>query len=789
MLWGISLVMFYFNDAPIVWASDSLDSTTTAEEVSGFVKQVPTTDSSNDTETVQSTVMDSTKTIESANISEDEKSEIERRTFESLEPLDLLADDSVKADVVPNTPFASHNLSTIVNSSGVYTSGKKIDNNLVKKAAIIRYMGDDIKGDIQIFDANGQSVSWNKSDDIEIPENYRLLVNNMGIYKNKVLQIELISHGNVQLMGSKTTNDKGLYFLGNSKENGFSFTCHMFLQEQERAMSNVPVMIPISKILPANNSYLQLRANNLENVISIYNKNFSQFKVDYTDGLYSYYWKSIDYGINQNYNFAMLYSSMTEFDIGSGPALGAYRMLNVFGQGVTVPIQIPYNDATIEGQTTENSPTMKVNVLQRLTQQFQPGFYEDLTLTVDLGPYVVPLSDDQLKFTANYDSILTNMTRRYYVSDEGHQMLDISFSKESVQTFTEEFYDKIIKLTIETPIEPNQEFASTYQSETEQFDLPVSVHNNHDQVEASTSIAHVGMYLEGTTLAQTVKLFSSSSELSPQSLVKDVNSLLNYDEVEIVGFSNTDPMVFDKVGVTELGIVIRSTAVDYQKVLPIEITVETIPAKVTVRFINEQNQVMDDFTVELPGYEVFDTIDLTQELATTINKIESEGYLITQRPENESAYVLEKEENMIDYHFTGTVFFESFPKTIDFGSYAFDFKGVNVTAPILSDHLSIKDTRVGKNKWQLDATLVSPLSNEQGKVINQAIRFNNEGSVSVLSDQPVLIKNQLEGGNLRVDEDWGTQDNGLQLKIDSSNLPPALGNYKADICWTIATTY
>ncbi|GGD04589.1 hypothetical protein GCM10011573_37640 [Enterococcus wangshanyuanii] len=86
---------------------------------------------------------------------------------------------------------------------------------------------------------------------------------------------------------------------------------------------------------------------------------------------------------------------------------------------------------------------------------------------------------------------------------------------------------------------------------------------------------------------------------------------------------------------------------------------------VTVEFVNEANEVLSEYTVQLSGL-VGDTIDLTQtsQVTSQLTTIENAGYKIDARPENESS--LQIVENLvIQYKVSGTLNFVSAPKLMN----------------------------------------------------------------------------------------------------------------------------
>lgn len=221
------------------------------------------------------------------------------------------------------------------------------------------------------------------------------------------------------------------------------------------------------------------------------------------------------------------------------------------------------------------------------------------------------------------------------------------------------------------------------------------------------------------------------------------------------------------------------------------LTVVDADAVLTVEFINELDQVLPGYTLTLDGYQVGDEIDLTQKqvVVEQIANLENAGYEIVERPANEAAVKLDQTEVTVQYRIKGVLTLASAPDTLDFGSLTYNAQTQRVEDPEFDEDLVVADTRAGTtNGWTMTASLSSPLVNEDGNELINALRYVSQGQERILSqfDQPIYTNTSGSAGVFNISDMWGTesQTDGLKLQIDGRDNVFS-GRYTGVITWKV----
>lgn len=221
------------------------------------------------------------------------------------------------------------------------------------------------------------------------------------------------------------------------------------------------------------------------------------------------------------------------------------------------------------------------------------------------------------------------------------------------------------------------------------------------------------------------------------------------------------------------------------------LTVVDAEAVLTVEFVNELEQILPGYTLTLDGYQVGDEVDLTKEQAVIeqIANLEDAGYEIVERPANENAVKLDLTEVTVQYKIQGVLTLASAPDTLDFGTLTYNAQTQRVEEPQFDEDLIVADTRAGTTDgWTLSATLSSPLMNEDGKELVNALRYVWQGEERVLNQFDQLIYTNTTGsaGVFNVSDSWGStsQTDGLKLQLDGQDNI-FTGSYTGVITWKV----
>ncbi|OJG51482.1 hypothetical protein RV06_GL001623 [Enterococcus haemoperoxidus] len=214
---------------------------------------------------------------------------------------------------------------------------------------------------------------------------------------------------------------------------------------------------------------------------------------------------------------------------------------------------------------------------------------------------------------------------------------------------------------------------------------------------------------------------------------------------------------------------------------------------VQVQFVDEEGTPLSD-PVVLRG-DAGTTIDLTKEatIQVVISSLVGKHFELVKAPNNESAISIDKEEKTVQYQFKGTLFVDSFPKTLNFGDKYLTKSFIKGEQPKYDVPLIIGDTRKKKTSWTLTATLAKPLTSQDSpsEVLPRALYYKQNDTTKVAlkegESQPIEVGTMSGTGIYNVSENWDSNKQGLQLNVFSNEVIQK-GQYKAAILWQVSET-
>ncbi|MDA9471870.1 YapH protein [Enterococcus sp. 5H] len=217
---------------------------------------------------------------------------------------------------------------------------------------------------------------------------------------------------------------------------------------------------------------------------------------------------------------------------------------------------------------------------------------------------------------------------------------------------------------------------------------------------------------------------------------------------------------------------------------------EIIDSILTVEFVNELDQLLPGYTIMIDGL-IGDEIDLTKE-ETVVKQLEgllNAGYEISERPANETAVVLDTTEVTVRYKLQGVLSLASAPAALDFGSLTYNATTKRVEDPEIDQRLIVTDTRANPaNGWTLTASLSSPMRNNEGQELINALRYVYRGQEVILDGnaQTVYLNTDGSSGIFDISNSWGNQTgtDGVKLQIGSSDTVHT-GSYVGEITWKV----
>ncbi|ALS00011.1 hypothetical protein ATZ33_01020 [Enterococcus silesiacus] len=234
---------------------------------------------------------------------------------------------------------------------------------------------------------------------------------------------------------------------------------------------------------------------------------------------------------------------------------------------------------------------------------------------------------------------------------------------------------------------------------------------------------------------------------------------------------------------------ILTTAKEVSVEKEVTITITDISATLTVKFIGElTNELHVPITLE---GNTTDKVDLTidKSVQTVVSDLVAKGY--TKLPwdnadaENATPYTA----GTVIYKFQGNLALDSVPATLNFGKLTYDAKTKRVENPIFKEKLVVSDTRANPAQgWHLTATLTSPMTNNKGQELVNALRYVEQGQETILdaNAQVIYANNEGKDGKFAVSDSWGTAQgtDGIKLQMNSSDTVYT-GDYIGTITWKI----
>ncbi|MGL4694505.1 lectin-like domain-containing protein [Enterococcus larvae] len=302
----------------------------------------------------------------------------------------------------------------------------------------------------------------------------------------------------------------------------------------------------------------------------------------------------------------------------------------------------------------------------------------------------------------------------------------------------------------------------------------------------------VNFYYKRNQVSLTVRFVDEEDNnlRTPITQLKDVVSI-----VDLTGDTAITAVIDDLLG-DHYEVIARPDDEDRLEIPETNITVKyvfkqtDISSVLTVEFVNEVNQVLSGYTVIIDA-QIGDTINLLQQPNVTaqLANLETAGYEIAERPSNETAVAINAATVTVQYKIRGLLSLTSVPSALDFGSLTYNATAKRVENPYFDENLVVTDTRASaEDGWHLTATLSVPMKNQDGKILNNALRYVYNGDETILDSNavPVYLNTTGAAGVLNISDTWGDSagTDGVKLQIESSDIVYT-GDYVGVITWKV----
>lgn len=244
-----------------------------------------------------------------------------------------------------------------------------------------------------------------------------------------------------------------------------------------------------------------------------------------------------------------------------------------------VQVELPYPQ--IAGDVREDFPKISYQIYQDIPEQAKPNFYpKNYRMQVTFDDKAI----DMKKFTWKVKNISgTDVTNKFTFNVVGNQMV---ITVPDALMANPDFVDNTYIFSLESELRQGADvdLNSYYQSDG-YIHVPASVkYDTRDySSSANSGIAKTKLKGEptGTPIPQIVMVGSSSADLTPAKLVKDLKGILLGEEVEIVGFKA--PKQFNTVGSDNIIVVLKGkkTGLVGEVTVPITVKQYSMPLLVT----------------------------------------------------------------------------------------------------------------------------------------------------------------------------------------------------------------
>ncbi len=201
---------------------------------------------------------------------------------------------------------------------------------------------------------------------------------------------------------------------------------------------------------------------------------------------------------------------------------------------------------------------------------------------------------------------------------------------------------------------------------------------------------------------------------------------------------------------------------------------------VTVDYVNGDGETI------APSETISGTADETYE--TTAKSID--GYTLSSTPDNATGTYTE-DAITVTYVYSGNLFFNSTPATLDFGSHPLSATTEIYSAAVPSDEpLQVQNNGNLNSTWTLTAELgtVGFVGENTGKKLDATLYYQNGSTQTTLAPgvaATVHSQTTTSHAGVNISETWSS-DSGLLLKVPSGAAE--LDTYKGTISWQLNNT-
>lgn len=452
--------------------------------------------------------------------------------------------------------------------------------------------------------------------------------------------------------------------------------------------------------------------------------------------------------------------------------------------GVIMPI---FNRRAASVLPDNNSPSPKIEGIKE-----EKEFKSKYLVTQDVGSVTNGNYKLDVKYNTNHHKDMSVISIKDDQGNDLAKIADITYEEDglAIQLSKEEMSalrSRAFVIELEGALDKDYSKLPDYLV-GDYLEIPITAFTNYlsDPV-SGNALTWARPWAE--SVPQEIAQGTSTADVSALDFVKNLENKLTDDTPFVVGFE--EEKNFDVTGETSVNVVIESEISGIQNTIVVPVTVVESKTILNVEFINELDQLLPGYTIIIDNYQLGDLVDLTkeQQVIDQLNNLEQSGYEVVERPPNETSVALDSVEVTVQYKIQGTLRLASVPTAFDFGTLTYDATTQRVEDPKIDQPLIVTDMRAGVSSgWILTATLSTPMKNNEGRELKNALRYVANGKEMILDMNAQTVYSNTAGiaGTFNISNYWGTQagTDGLKLQIDSSDILHT-GSYTGMITWKI----
>lgn len=238
-----------------------------------------------------------------------------------------------------------------------------------------------------------------------------------------------------------------------------------------------------------------------------------------------------------------------------------------------IPKKIDYPKPVVEGGTDKKDGQIKASVKQSLPKQLLDRYYEDFEITVNLGKYAENIFKTKLMIgTTDWTN---EVPTKAEMTIEGYQ-ITYSMDAELLRKMSDSQNQAVLSIDVMSPMKKNTKTVITehFNKETGNFDIPVLVKTT-SQLKDINATAHVSMMIDAKPIdGKTLEVGTDTSTLKATDYVNELTSLLDFDQVRIIGI---EKKIFEVAGEDTLDVKIQSSETGVTKLISVPVTIVASP--------------------------------------------------------------------------------------------------------------------------------------------------------------------------------------------------------------------